>query len=163
MFELMYKIVFCEMHHFGTFWFGNNTLKNWTNVLWKSVTYNSPWENINVLKSRPKCFTNFPCDLLIVITKTTFTRNCFLVNLKGIIDVVGCKMILGMNVVSPAWFPINIHASITWLFRHVTMNHEPLHNPHFGAIFHNIIGHPTLRWSFVGDFNLENLKNQGIQ
>jgi len=77
-----------------------------------------------------------PCDLLIVIAKATFTRNCFLVNLKGIFDVVSCKVIFGMNVVSPTWFLINICASITQFFRCVTMSSEPLHNPCFETILY---------------------------
>jgi hypothetical protein len=66
--------------------------------------YNWPWENIGVLKSRPTCFTDYPCDLLIVIAKATFIENCIiLISLKGIFNVVGCKVILGMTVVSPTW------------------------------------------------------------
>jgi hypothetical protein len=64
--------------------------------------YNWPWENIGVLKSRPTCFTDYPCDLLIVIAKAIFIQNCIvLISLKSIFNVVGCKVILGMIVVSP--------------------------------------------------------------
>jgi len=137
---------------FGTFWFGSNILKKWIEVVWKSTTYNWLRENIGVLESRSTCSTDYPFDLLIVIAKATFTGNCLLVNLKSIINVVGCKVILEMNVVSPTWFLVNIHVWITRFFKRVTMSHEPLHNPRFGAMFrNNIIGHPTLRWSFVGD------------
>ncbi len=99
-----------------------------------------------MLKSRLTCSIDCPCDLLIVITKATFMGNCLLVNLKGISNVVGCKVIVGMNVVFPTCFLVNIRASITRFFRCVTTSHESLHNPHFGVMFrNNIIGHPTLR------------------
>jgi hypothetical protein len=69
--------------------------------------YNWPWENIGILKSRPTCLTDFPCDLIIVIAKATFIGNCLvLVSLKGIFDVVGCKVIFGMNVISPTWYQL---------------------------------------------------------
>ncbi len=67
--------------------------------------YNWPWENIGVLKSRPTCFNDCPCDLLIAIAKATFIGNCLvLVSFKGIFNVVGCKVILGMNVISPTCY-----------------------------------------------------------
>jgi hypothetical protein len=70
--------------------------------------YNWPWENIGVLKSRPTyCLTDCPCDLLIVNVKATFIGNCLvLVSLKGVFDVVGRKVILGMNVISPTWYQL---------------------------------------------------------
>jgi hypothetical protein len=73
----------------------------------KCCMYNWPWENISVLKSRPTCLIDFPCDSLIVIAKATFTGNCLvLVSLKGIFNVVVCKMIIGMNVISPTWYQL---------------------------------------------------------
>lgn len=71
----------------------------WDQYFWESVAYNWPWENIGVLKFKLTCLMNCPCDLLIVIAITTFNENYFLLNVKSICN---CKVILEMNVVSPA-------------------------------------------------------------
>jgi hypothetical protein len=146
--------IFMIYFFFGIFCFGINIFNNQTNV-WESVAYNWPWENIGVLKFKPTCLMNCPCDLLIVIAITTSNENYFLVNIKGICN---CKVTLKMNVVSPTWLLINICASMTQLLKHVIISCQPLQNSHFETMFHNnIIGHLALRWSFTCD-NCDNSK-----
>ncbi len=117
----------------------------------ESATYNWPWDNMGVQISKLTYFMKCACDLLIIIVKTTFTRNCLWENLKNIFNVVGCNLILRSKVVSLACAPVKMCASMTWPFSHVTMNCEPLQSPQFGAILQsNMMGHPTLKCNFNG-------------
>jgi hypothetical protein len=89
--------------------------------------------------------------LLIIIAKTTFTRNCLRENLKNIFNVVGFNLILRTKVVSLVCAPVKMCAPMTSPFNHVTMNREPLQSPQFGVILQsNMMGHPTLKCNFNG-------------
>ena len=54
-----------------------------TEVTQETATYNCLCVNTAFLASNPTWFTDCPCDLLIDISKHTFTGNCLLQNSDG--------------------------------------------------------------------------------
>jgi hypothetical protein len=77
---------------FDTFCSRRSIFSGLSGVVLESATYKI---YIGVWRSRPTY-------LLIVITRATFIGNCLQVYLKGISNMVGCNVILGTKIVSPA-------------------------------------------------------------
>jgi Na+-translocating ferredoxin:NAD+ oxidoreductase RnfA subunit len=100
----------------GKFCLGRIIFNELTDVVLESATYNWPWDNRGVQICKLTYFIKCPCDLLIIIAKTTFTENCLQKNLKEIYNAVGCYLVLRTKVVSLARAPFKMCASMTWPF-----------------------------------------------
>ena len=70
--------------------------------------------NTGVQRSSPKCFTDCPWDLLIVIQNARQTGNCLQYNWNGSSPFEGSNSMQGMNAVGPAYSPPSMHTSKTW-------------------------------------------------
>lgn len=91
-----------------------------------NATYNWPWQKTGVRKSIPTNFTDWPCDLLMVIAYANRIRNWHLVIFIGISADEGDSETLGMNTKFSHLSPINIWASITCSPHFITTNRVPL-------------------------------------
>ena len=95
--------------------------------------------NTGVQTSSPKCFTDCPWDLLIVIQNARWTGNCLQYNWNGSSPFEGSNSMQGMNAVGPAYSPPSMHTSKTWEEARVRITCIPLHCPFDGSIFQRII------------------------
>ena len=87
----------------------NHILQLFVNHLWGIVAWCAMWKsyiklsscvNTGVQTSSPKCLTDFPWDLLIVIQNARWTGNCLQCNWNGSSPFKGSNFIQGMNGVS---------------------------------------------------------------
>ena len=131
----------------------NNTLTLLGCVHQESATYNCPWENTGVLKSNPTHFTDWPCDLLIVMANAGFTGNCLLFSGIAMSSLLASNDIIGINTVDwsslTLWpFLLNTLHSKIWEVKLTTTILVPLYNPKEGfKSLNNNNGAPTLRVS----------------
>lgn len=117
--------------------------KYWANVGEFNIGRERNGVNIGFWRSTAAFFfKECPCDLLIVIAKDIFIRNCFLVkihdNVPGNIDNVK------RDISSNAFCPSKILTASTYCPICCIMNCVPLHSPLSGfRFFKNMAGWPT--------------------
>ena len=107
--------------------------------MWKSYIKLSSCVNTGVQTSSPKCLTDFPWNLLIVIQNANWTGNCLQYIWNGSSPFEDSNFIQGINAVCPAYSPPRMHTSKTWEEARVRITWVPLHCPFDGSIFQRII------------------------
>ena len=75
----------------------------------EKATYNWPWEKTGAARKMPV----WPWDLLMVIEYDRRMGNWILCNVNGRAASDGASLILGINILSPAFAPVRISASKT--------------------------------------------------
>ena len=79
------------------------------------ATYNYPWVNTGIVKSTPSLLKVYPYALLIVIAKHNLTGNYNLENVIQSLSPSVLNFILGNNITSFLYSPVEIFASIKLL------------------------------------------------
>ena len=84
---------------------GNRICTLQEEITLERVTYSWPWQKTEDSKCSPTYLRDWPCTLLIIITKDNLTGNWWCLRVKAYWQEDGLRVILGMKAFSPWWSP----------------------------------------------------------